>query len=284
MKGELNDIEGLSSSKRFNNKIEKSLKKNSKKGELPKFNFIWKSDNENLGHSHEYEEVTRADWWRRWLYSTNAKDILRHGGLFQCILFNYSQSKKCGELKWIHLVDDLDKFEKQGGWLRLLILNVVWAEVLGNRGVKLGMQKRFYNTCRKFKRITWAKANRCFKMGSLARRFLIPKLQRNIVERFSYVINRRSSYFSIPIQTTSYTLWSIYNSIKKLIKHGIIILIEEEIEHNGNKLNMVTSDNEIIHNVKEVFMLRRNSSVAIFKRQIDIELNKSKSSFIPRAD
>jgi hypothetical protein len=40
MKGELNDIEGLSSSKRLNNKTEKSLKKNSKKGELPKFNFI----------------------------------------------------------------------------------------------------------------------------------------------------------------------------------------------------------------------------------------------------
>lgn len=117
-------------------------------------------------------------------------------------------------------------------------------------------------------------------MGSLARRFLIPKLQRNIVERFSDIINRRSSYFSIPIQTTSYTLWSIYNSIKKVVKHGTIILMEGGIEHDGNKLNMVTSENKITYNVKKAYILRKHLSVAIFKKQKDIELCRRTGTLI----
>jgi RNA-directed DNA polymerase len=217
-------------------------------------------------------EISRSDWWRRWLFSTNAKDILRRGGLFQCIIFNTLDSKKSRELKCIHLVDDLNIFEKQGGLFRLLILNVVLAEVLMNRVIKLGMEKKFYNTCRMSKHITWAKANRYFKMGTLARRFLIPKLLRIIVERFSDIINRWSSYFSIPIQMTSYMLWSRSNKMNKLIKLDIISLIEKENDHNGNKPNTVTSENGLISNMKVIFIFEIYSSVAILIIMKNIEL------------
>lgn len=47
------------------------LKNNKEKGYFPKFNIVW--NNENIVNT--ISEVSRADWWRRWLYSTNAKDI-----------------------------------------------------------------------------------------------------------------------------------------------------------------------------------------------------------------
>lgn len=39
------------------------------------YNSCFKLDNKDIRISSESIEVSRADWWRRWLYSTNAKDI-----------------------------------------------------------------------------------------------------------------------------------------------------------------------------------------------------------------
>ena len=47
--------------KKLNDKTGKLLKNNNKKGKLPESDFIWKSDIENIRHSAEYEEVSRAD-------------------------------------------------------------------------------------------------------------------------------------------------------------------------------------------------------------------------------
>lgn len=53
------------------NIINNILKNNNKKDYLPKFKIVWNKDN----IMNTVTEVSRADWWRRWLYSTNAKDI-----------------------------------------------------------------------------------------------------------------------------------------------------------------------------------------------------------------
>jgi len=141
--------------KKLNDKTGKLLKNNNKKGKLPESDFIWKSDIENIRHSAEYEEVSRADWWRRWLYSTNAKDILRHEGLFQYTFTGSLHLNEYGKLNKVYPVDDLELIEKQGGSFRLQVFNAINVGVLMNRGIRLGMQKRSYDTCRTFKRITW---------------------------------------------------------------------------------------------------------------------------------
>jgi len=47
------------------------LKNSNEKEYLSKVKIVWNNDNiVNI-----ISEVSRADWWRRWLYSTNAKDI-----------------------------------------------------------------------------------------------------------------------------------------------------------------------------------------------------------------
>ena len=46
-------------------------RKNNKKCNFSKIELVWNKKNiVNI-----VSEVSRADWWRRWLYSTNAKDI-----------------------------------------------------------------------------------------------------------------------------------------------------------------------------------------------------------------
>jgi hypothetical protein len=76
MNNKLNDIENLSTHHLLKIKDKKgqlTLKNNNEKGDLhiPKFKIEW--NNKNI--INVVSEVSRADWWRRWLYSTNAKDI-----------------------------------------------------------------------------------------------------------------------------------------------------------------------------------------------------------------
>ena len=74
MNNKLNSIEDCLSFHILNLKNRKNqsiLKNNNEKGYLPEFNIVW--NNKNIINT--ISEVTRADWWRRWLYSTNAKDI-----------------------------------------------------------------------------------------------------------------------------------------------------------------------------------------------------------------
>ncbi len=74
MKNKLNDIENLSMIYLLNLKNKNNewiLKNNREKGCLPEFKIVW--NNKNIVNT--ISEVSRADWWRRWLYSTNAKDI-----------------------------------------------------------------------------------------------------------------------------------------------------------------------------------------------------------------
>lgn len=47
------------------------LKNNNEKEYLSEVKIVW--NNNNIINT--VSEVSRADWWRRWLYSTNAKDI-----------------------------------------------------------------------------------------------------------------------------------------------------------------------------------------------------------------
>jgi Cytochrome C and Quinol oxidase polypeptide I len=47
------------------------LKDINEKEYFPKLKIVW--NNKNIINT--VSEVSRADWWRRWLYSTNAKDI-----------------------------------------------------------------------------------------------------------------------------------------------------------------------------------------------------------------
>lgn len=47
------------------------LNNNKENGYLPELKVVW--NNKNIVNI--ISEITRADWWRRWLYSTNAKDI-----------------------------------------------------------------------------------------------------------------------------------------------------------------------------------------------------------------
>lgn len=76
MNNKLNEIENLSTDHLLNIKDKNrqlTLKNNNEKGYLyiPKFKIVW--NNKNIINT--VSEVSRADWWRRWLYSTNAKDI-----------------------------------------------------------------------------------------------------------------------------------------------------------------------------------------------------------------
>jgi Cytochrome C and Quinol oxidase polypeptide I/GIY-YIG catalytic domain/NUMOD1 domain len=76
MNNKLNDIENLSTHHLLKIKDKKgqlTLKNNNEKGDfyIPKFKIVW--NNKNIINT--VSEVSRADWWRRWLYSTNAKDI-----------------------------------------------------------------------------------------------------------------------------------------------------------------------------------------------------------------
>jgi hypothetical protein len=83
------------------------------------------------------------------------------------------------------------------------------------------------------------------KTGSLARRFLILKLQRNIVGKFSYVVNRRSPYFSTLVQMTSYMLYRMSEIFNEFLKHGRKLIGKVKILYDVNKLNMVTSEKEL---------------------------------------
>ena len=74
MGNKLNEIENFSVFCLFNLKYkinQRSLINSSGKDYLPKFQIVW--NNNNIVNT--VSEVSRADWWRRWLYSTNAKDI-----------------------------------------------------------------------------------------------------------------------------------------------------------------------------------------------------------------
>lgn len=53
-----------------NKESQRTLKNNNGKEYIPKFELIWSNSINNT-----ISETSRADWWRRWLYSTNAKDI-----------------------------------------------------------------------------------------------------------------------------------------------------------------------------------------------------------------
>lgn len=53
-----------------NKRNQRTLKNNNGKEYIPKFELIWSNSIINT-----ISETSRADWWRRWLYSTNAKDI-----------------------------------------------------------------------------------------------------------------------------------------------------------------------------------------------------------------
>jgi len=64
-------------------------------------------------------------------------------------------------------------------------------------------------------------------------------------------------------------------SINILIKYGTIVFMVEEIVHNGNKLNMVTSEKALVENMRDSLIYKTNSSVAILIRRIDIELCQS---------
>jgi len=44
---------------------------NNKKGNIPINQFMWYKKNA----INTVSDVSRGDWWKRWLYSTNAKDI-----------------------------------------------------------------------------------------------------------------------------------------------------------------------------------------------------------------
>ena len=59
--------------------------------------------------------------------------------------------------------------------------------------------------------------------------------------------------------------------MNKLFKQGIISLIEKENDHNENKLNMVTSENGLISNMKLIFIFEIYSSVAMLNKMINIE-------------
>ena len=74
MNNRLNEIDNFSVLHLLKTNKEKNhlvLKNNSEKDFLPKFKLVW--NNSNIINT--ISEVSRADWWRRWLYSTNAKDI-----------------------------------------------------------------------------------------------------------------------------------------------------------------------------------------------------------------
>ena len=74
MNNKLNEIDNFSVLHLLKTNKEKNhlvLKNNSEKDFLPKFKLVW--NNSNIINT--ISEVSRADWWRRWLYSTNAKDI-----------------------------------------------------------------------------------------------------------------------------------------------------------------------------------------------------------------
>jgi len=52
------------------------LKNNIGKEENPEFDIKYVNKASNSIYINDYShDVSRADWWRRWLYSTNAKDI-----------------------------------------------------------------------------------------------------------------------------------------------------------------------------------------------------------------
>lgn len=57
--------------RQFSNLINNIEKHNNKKCISSKIELVWKKKN----IVNTISEVSRADWWRRWLYSTNAKDI-----------------------------------------------------------------------------------------------------------------------------------------------------------------------------------------------------------------
>lgn len=74
MNNKLKEIKNFSIFHLLNIKYKKnqgSLKNNSEKDYLPIFKMVWNKNNV----INTVSEVSRVDWWRRWLYSTNAKDI-----------------------------------------------------------------------------------------------------------------------------------------------------------------------------------------------------------------
>ena len=267
----------------FNGHIGKELKSSMFNLNLNEGKWLW--NNGNIIKTTA--QISREDWWRRWLYSTNAKDILRHWSLFCYIIWYRINQFLC--YKIIYPVSDLDYIEKQDGLFGLCKFNVFCMEAPMNRIVKLSMKKKFYKTCRTFKRETWAQANHCLKIGTLARRFvpresrgggilnplplgggwgfLILNLQRHYVGIFIDVVNSRSLYVSIPLQMTSHTLCIINILIilyKKLVKY---IIINNKVILNQNKFKMETSEKGMnkyfVFYVINLFMLFM-PSVAIF--------------------
>lgn len=99
MNNKLNDIENFSLLDKLNIKDKKRqwiLKNNNEKVDLhiPKFKIVW--NNKNIINT--VSEVSRADWWRRWLYSTNAKDIgmlYIYFAIFSGILIMPLKKKSC---------------------------------------------------------------------------------------------------------------------------------------------------------------------------------------------
>ena len=56
--------------------VSKYMKNNIEKGQNFKFNVEYMNKSAHSISMSDYGHViSRADWWRRWLYSTNAKDI-----------------------------------------------------------------------------------------------------------------------------------------------------------------------------------------------------------------
>jgi Cytochrome C and Quinol oxidase polypeptide I/LAGLIDADG endonuclease len=71
MYNKLKEVDSLLFFSIKNKKNQWKIRNNNEKEYLSQFNIVWN----NINIISTISEVSRADWWRRWLYSTNAKDI-----------------------------------------------------------------------------------------------------------------------------------------------------------------------------------------------------------------